>query len=96
MAAETEARFTSVERINHYIRSVPNERDNIIPSNRPPDDWPQQGAIKMNDVKVSLSPFLRDSTRPRGAQVPHGMSLRLLNREQLIFIIWDQYLDKDF
>ena len=50
--AETEARFTSVERISYYIRSVPSEAELEIPDRKPAPDWPNGGVIKMSGVKV--------------------------------------------
>ncbi|CAH3042269.1 unnamed protein product [Pocillopora meandrina] len=50
--AETEARFTSVERISYYIRSVPSEAELEIPDRKPAPDWPNGGVIKMSGVKM--------------------------------------------
>ncbi|XP_032226749.1 ATP-binding cassette sub-family C member 5 [Nematostella vectensis] len=52
MAAETESRFTSVERINYYITSVPSEAPAEIPETKTKDEWPQEGTIVFNQVKM--------------------------------------------
>ncbi|XP_063314810.1 MIT domain-containing protein 1 isoform X2 [Pelobates fuscus] len=52
LATETEARFTSVERINYYIDNLESEAPSKIPEESPPDDWPQQGAIKFENVEM--------------------------------------------
>ena len=51
--AETEARFTSVERISYYIRSVPSEAEWEIPDKKPASNWPDAGAISLSGIKVS-------------------------------------------
>lgn len=45
LASETEARFTSVERINHYIKTLALEAPARIKNKAPPADWPQEGEI---------------------------------------------------
>ena len=52
--AETEARFTSVERISYYIQSVPSEAALEIPEKKPPSNWPSAGAIQLSGIKVIL------------------------------------------
>ncbi|XP_076096353.1 ATP-binding cassette sub-family C member 5-like isoform X5 [Mytilus galloprovincialis] len=52
MAIETEARFTSVERLNHYSRAVESEGDSIIKGQRPPDNWPLDGCISFKKYKM--------------------------------------------
>ncbi|CAG2210271.1 ABCC5 [Mytilus edulis] len=52
MAIETEARFTSVERLNHYSREVESEGDSIIKGQRPPDNWPSDGCISFKKYKM--------------------------------------------
>lgn len=50
--AETEARFTSVERISYYIRSVPSEAEPEIPDKKPAPNWPDGGAIRLSGIKM--------------------------------------------
>ncbi|XP_066459128.1 ATP-binding cassette sub-family C member 5 isoform X1 [Eleutherodactylus coqui] len=45
LASETEARFTSVERISHYIKTLALEAPARIKNKAPPADWPQEGEI---------------------------------------------------
>ncbi|CAC5405400.1 ABCC5 [Mytilus coruscus] len=52
MAIETEARFTSVERLNHYSREVESEGDSIIKGQRPPNNWPSDGCISFKKLKM--------------------------------------------
>ncbi|XP_061690972.1 ATP-binding cassette sub-family C member 5 isoform X1 [Syngnathoides biaculeatus] len=52
LLTETEARFTSVERINHYIKSLESEAPCKSPSNAPPLSWPEQGEIRFHNVDM--------------------------------------------
>uniref|UniRef100_R7W817 ABC transporter C family member 8 n=1 Tax=Aegilops tauschii TaxID=37682 RepID=R7W817_AEGTA len=44
----------SVERIKQYMH-LPSEPPAVIPDNRPPISWPQEGRIDMQDLKVSMT-----------------------------------------
>uniref|UniRef100_A0A3B5R5P7 Si:ch211-221f10.2 n=1 Tax=Xiphophorus maculatus TaxID=8083 RepID=A0A3B5R5P7_XIPMA len=53
LLSETEARFTSVERINHYIKSLDSEAPRQSPeAAAPAPSWPQQGKISFQDVDM--------------------------------------------
>ncbi|XP_014836524.1 PREDICTED: multidrug resistance-associated protein 5 [Poecilia mexicana] len=52
LASETEARFTSVERIHHYIQSLSQEAPARVKGRAPPPDWPQQGELVFRDVEM--------------------------------------------
>ncbi|MEQ2176674.1 Multidrug resistance-associated protein 5, partial [Goodea atripinnis] len=52
LASETEARFTSVERIHHYIQSLSQEAPARVKGRSPPPDWPQQGKLVFRDVEM--------------------------------------------
>ncbi|XP_013884203.1 ATP-binding cassette sub-family C member 5 [Austrofundulus limnaeus] len=52
LASETEARFTSVERIHHYIQSLSQEAPARVRGRSPPPDWPQQGQLVFRDVEM--------------------------------------------
>uniref|UniRef100_A0A3P9MUY4 ATP-binding cassette sub-family C member 5 n=1 Tax=Poecilia reticulata TaxID=8081 RepID=A0A3P9MUY4_POERE len=52
LASETEARFTSVERIHHYIQSLSQEAPARVKGQAPPPDWPQQGELVFRDVEM--------------------------------------------
>uniref|UniRef100_A0AAQ4NYA1 ATP-binding cassette sub-family C member 5 n=1 Tax=Gasterosteus aculeatus aculeatus TaxID=481459 RepID=A0AAQ4NYA1_GASAC len=53
LLTETEARFTSVERINHYIKCLESEAPRQSPEADAPDpSWPQQGSITFQDVEM--------------------------------------------
>ncbi|KAM9850214.1 ATP-binding cassette sub-family C member 5 [Aulostomus maculatus] len=53
LLTEAEARFTSVERINHYIKCLESEAPRQSPEgSAPAPSWPQQGKITFQDVKM--------------------------------------------
>uniref|UniRef100_A0A8C5LMW9 ATP-binding cassette sub-family C member 5 n=1 Tax=Leptobrachium leishanense TaxID=445787 RepID=A0A8C5LMW9_9ANUR len=52
LATETEARFTSVERINYYIENLDSETPSHRHETSPPSNWPQQGKIRFENVKM--------------------------------------------
>ncbi|XP_027135867.1 ATP-binding cassette sub-family C member 5 isoform X2 [Larimichthys crocea] len=52
LASETEARFTSVERIHHYIQSLSQEAPARVEGRAPPADWPQQGELVFREVDM--------------------------------------------
>uniref|UniRef100_A0A3B3QF07 ATP-binding cassette sub-family C member 5 n=1 Tax=Paramormyrops kingsleyae TaxID=1676925 RepID=A0A3B3QF07_9TELE len=53
LLSETEARFTSVERINHYITNLDTEGPrHSSPASCPDPCWPQEGRICFKDVQM--------------------------------------------
>ncbi|XP_063809428.1 ATP-binding cassette sub-family C member 5-like isoform X3 [Pseudophryne corroboree] len=52
LVTETEARFTSVERINYYIENLESEAPFSIPEKSPKDEWPQDGRITFENVEM--------------------------------------------
>ncbi|XP_004713507.1 ATP-binding cassette sub-family C member 5 isoform X1 [Echinops telfairi] len=52
LASETEARFTSVERINHYIKTLSLEAPARIKDKAPSPDWPQEGEVTFEEAEM--------------------------------------------
>ncbi|XP_071949500.1 ATP-binding cassette sub-family C member 5-like [Antedon mediterranea] len=52
MASETEARFTSVERILDYIRELKPEAPATIQDKKPAKEWPDKGHIQFKNYKM--------------------------------------------
>uniref|UniRef100_A0A8C9AC70 ATP-binding cassette sub-family C member 5 n=1 Tax=Prolemur simus TaxID=1328070 RepID=A0A8C9AC70_PROSS len=52
LASETEARFTSVERIDHYIKTLSLEAPARIKNKAPPPDWPQEGEVTFDNAEM--------------------------------------------
>ncbi|XP_055346997.1 multidrug resistance-associated protein 1-like [Paramacrobiotus metropolitanus] len=57
MTSELETNVVSVERIKEYTE-IPMEADWIIDGKRPPQNWPQTGAIDFNDYQTRYRPGL--------------------------------------
>jgi hypothetical protein len=53
LTSETEAMFTSVERLLHYIDNLKAEAPSLVPDKKPANDWPKEGSLSMLGVKVS-------------------------------------------
>ncbi|EDQ90078.1 uncharacterized protein MONBRDRAFT_82, partial [Monosiga brevicollis MX1] len=58
LTAETEARFTAVERITGYITDLPSEAPAQRPEDPPANVWPSAGGITFRDVFVRYRPDL--------------------------------------
>ncbi|KAI5100698.1 multidrug resistance-associated protein 5 [Silurus meridionalis] len=59
LLSEMEARFTSVERIDHYIQNLETEApQQIRKASAPPTNWPQKGSISYQDVEMRYRPEL--------------------------------------
>ncbi|XP_065413698.1 ATP-binding cassette sub-family C member 5 isoform X4 [Chrysemys picta bellii] len=52
LASETEARFTSVERIDHYIKTLSLEAPARIKNKAPPLDWPHEGEVVFENAEM--------------------------------------------
>jgi len=52
MAAETEQKLNSVERIKEY-ENVAQEAPEVIEENRPPPEWPQEGKIVFKNMNMT-------------------------------------------
>ncbi|XP_015455416.1 multidrug resistance-associated protein 5 isoform X1 [Pteropus alecto] len=52
LASETEARFTSVERIHHYIKTLSLEAPARIKNKAPSPDWPQEGEVTFENAEM--------------------------------------------
>lgn len=57
-SVETEAYFTSVERVVEYIRGCPSEAPRRINKNRPPKEWPARGEIVFENSTMRYRPEL--------------------------------------
>ncbi|KAL2914170.1 Transporter of the ATP-binding cassette (ABC) [Polyrhizophydium stewartii] len=71
-----EMSMNSVERINEYLQ-IDQEAPAVIPDNRPPQNWPHQGAVDIRSLSLKYSPdgplVLRDLTVSFGAQEKIGV-----------------------
>lgn len=53
LAAEVEARFTSVERLNYYVKILKPEGKFTTEDKKLVTNWPSDGSIVFNNVSVS-------------------------------------------
>jgi hypothetical protein len=61
--AETESLMTSVERLLHYTKNIKSEAPQIIPTNRPPPEWPDKGEITYKDVFFFFFNFFNQNNK---------------------------------
>ncbi|KZT61359.1 ABC protein [Calocera cornea HHB12733] len=59
-SAEVENNMNAVERVVHYTHEgyIAQEADYHIPEKAPPADWPREGAVKMENVRLRYRPGL--------------------------------------
>ncbi|XP_076436012.1 ATP-binding cassette sub-family C member 5-like [Babylonia areolata] len=58
LATETEARFTSVQRVVDYSKTIESEAASIVPGKRPKKDWPNSGGMVFRNVQMRYRPNL--------------------------------------
>ncbi|XP_069104067.1 ATP-binding cassette sub-family C member 5-like isoform X2 [Argopecten irradians] len=75
LAIETEARFVSVERLQHYSKEVESEAPGVIKNNRPDAKWPYDGVITFKRVKMRYRENLPYALK--------GVSFEVLPREKI-------------
>ncbi|KAG0329331.1 hypothetical protein BG000_000100 [Podila horticola] len=73
--AEVENNMNAVERLHHYAEELEVEADAIIPDNRPSDQWPSAGAIKIRNLEMRY--------RPELPSVLHDLSLDIQGGEKI-------------
>eukprot|EP00117_Sycon_ciliatum_P013217 scpid14143/ scgid13961/ Multidrug resistance-associated protein 5; ATP-binding cassette sub-family C member 5; Multi-specific organic anion transporter C; SMRP; pABC11 len=73
--SEVQARFTSVERINHYATHIAIEAAEHIPETEPPPEWPSQGRVTFDNVCMRY----REGT----PQVLHELSFDVKAQEKI-------------
>ncbi|XP_043917910.1 multidrug resistance-associated protein 5 [Protopterus annectens] len=52
LASDSEARFVSVEKINHYIQTLESESSPNVEEVSPSPEWPQEGHITFKEVEM--------------------------------------------
>ncbi|XP_077861532.1 ATP-binding cassette sub-family C member 5-like [Saccoglossus kowalevskii] len=79
MIADCEARFTSVERIQYYIKNLVSEAP-VVTENRPPDNWPHAGAIEVKELKMRFRKNLPLALRGVSFKVEPMQKIGLVGR----------------
>ena len=52
LLVETEINMNAMERLNFYAKKLEAEAPAIIPSNRPPPEWPSRGEIAFDNIQM--------------------------------------------
>lgn len=73
--AELENQMNAVERVLHYTNNIPQERARTIEATRPREDWPKNGEIEFDKLKLRY--------RPELDLVLKGVSLNIRPREKV-------------
>lgn len=80
--AELENYMNSVERISHYSsgNAVTLEAAHEMPDTKPPQQWPDKGAIEFKDVRLSYRPGLPDVLKGLSISVRAGERIGIVGR----------------
>ena len=83
LIAETEALFTSVERITHFSRNLPTEAAHIVDScsaRLAQNKWPATGCIEVRDLVVRYRPGLEPALNGVTFSVAAGAKVGIVGR----------------
>jgi ABC-type multidrug transport system fused ATPase/permease subunit len=84
MTSERETNIVSVERNIEYSH-LPSEAPSEIPENRPADDWPSKGEIKIENLCVRYRSGLDLVLKNFNAEIPAGAKIGVVGRYFLLF-----------
>ncbi|KAJ3872779.1 ABC protein [Lentinula edodes] len=81
-SAELENYMNSVERIAHYSHAgyIDQEAPHEIPNHKPPQEWPDRGAIRFNDVCMSYRPGLPNVLHDVNLSINAGEKIGIVGR----------------
>ncbi|XP_077862743.1 ATP-binding cassette sub-family C member 5-like [Saccoglossus kowalevskii] len=79
MIADCEARFSSVERIQYYIKNLISEGP-AVTENRPPDNWPHAGTIELQELKMRYRENLPLALRGVSCKVESMQKIGIVGR----------------
>lgn len=78
--AEVENDMNSVERVVHYGEALEAEAPPVIEDNRPPKEWPAQGAINFDKVLMAYRPGLPPVLKGLSLDVRPGEKIGVIGR----------------
>ncbi|KAG0036025.1 hypothetical protein BGZ82_004800 [Podila clonocystis] len=78
--AEVENNMNAVERLHHYAEELNVEADAIIPDNRPSDQWPSAGAIKIRNLEMRYRPELPSVLHDLSIDIQGGEKIGVVGR----------------
>ncbi|KAG8946658.1 hypothetical protein FRC04_011552 [Tulasnella sp. 424] len=81
-AAEVENNMNAVERIVHYTQDdyIEQETPHIIDNNRPPPEWPNNGALQFRDVIMKYRPSLPPVLKGITMEIKGGEKIGVVGR----------------
>ena len=79
-SAEVENDFNSVERIVHYAEGLEQEAPHDVPEQKPPAQWPAEGAIELKDVVLKYRPELPPVLKGLSMSVKPGEKVGIVGR----------------
>ena len=79
-SAEVENDFNSVERIVHYAEGLEQEAPHDVPEQKPPAQWPAEGAIELKDVVLKYRPELPPVLKGLTMSVKPGEKVGIVGR----------------
>ncbi|KAL1925295.1 uncharacterized protein VTP21DRAFT_178 [Calcarisporiella thermophila] len=75
-----ELELNSVERVEEYIRLIPQEPPAIIENSRPPAGWPFEGKIVVQNLWIRYSPELDPVLRNLSFEIKGGEKIAIVGR----------------
>ncbi|KAG0018030.1 hypothetical protein BGZ81_010421 [Podila clonocystis] len=78
--AEVENNMNAVERLHHYAEELDVEADAIIPDNRPSDQWPSAGSIKIRNLEMRYRPELPTVLHDLSVDIQGGEKIGVVGR----------------
>ena len=72
--------MNSIERLVHYCDSLESEAEDIISSNRPPQNWPDKGKIEITGLVLRYRPNLPDVLHSISFTVAPGEKIGVVGR----------------
>lgn len=76
MVSEVESNMNAVERVTHYAQVQAERWDGVIP----PDDWPSQGAIQIDDLHFAYRPHLPPVLKGISCAIGAGEKVGVIGR----------------
>jgi ATP-binding cassette subfamily C (CFTR/MRP) protein 1 len=72
--------MNAVERLEYYARELDQEAPAILPDRRPPDNWPSEGAIEINQLELAYRKGLPNVLHGISASIRGGEKIGIVGR----------------
>lgn len=77
---EIENEMNSAERLIHYGENLPQEAEQHVAEQTPPESWPQHGSVQLNDVWLRYRPNLPNVLKGVSMNVQGGEKIGIVGR----------------